>query len=192
MKTLYAPLMILCLGVGACTTPIPVETGYPLTYQRKMQSAHHWDVMATDVANWLQNVLVGTSSDRNKAQAQAPAPAPDIRPITLNIQQPQYGSEAGNVFRDLLITQLVDRGFIISASPGAGLPVVYDLEVVKSRLRIGENTNDEVVVNVSVMNGDRYLVRFSDVYYIPDHKANLYIAQGPTAPTTRIMEVVGP
>lgn len=186
MKISYAPLVVLCLGLGACMSRIPVETSYPLTYQREMLAVHHWDVMAVDVANWLQSLLIGTSDEQGQAQPR------DARPIILNVQQPRYGSEASDVFHDLLVTQLVNRGFIIGTNPSDGLPVSYDIQVVTEPWMIMETNNSEVVINASVMSGDRYLGRFSDVYYIPYINNSLYIAKGPAPVTTRIMEVVGP
>lgn len=206
MKISYAPLAILCLGLGACTTPMPIETGYPLTYQQEMLSAHHWDVMAIDVANWLQNALIGPSPEPGKDQQ---VRAQESRPIvTLYVQKPRYDSDAGEGFYNLLTTHLVERGFIITMNPSMGLPVTYDMQVVTDRLKLStgfptgwnntdqqvvagwlpETTKYEVIVNVSVMNADRYLVRYSNVYYIGDK--GQYIAMQPSA--TRMMEVVGP
>ncbi len=108
MKISNALLVILCLGLGACTTPMPVETGYPLTYQQKMQSAHHWDVMAIDVANWIQDALIGPAPKQGEGQAAA---AQDNRPIiTLYVQQPRYESSADGAFYNLLTTHLVEQG----------------------------------------------------------------------------------
>lgn len=186
MKILYAPLVVLCLGLGACTSSIPVKTNHPLTYQRELLAVHHWDVMAADVANWLQNLLIGPIDERNQTQAQ------EVRPVALNVQQPRYGSEASDVFHDLLVTQLVNRGFIISAGPSHGFLVSYDIQAVTQPWLLAKTDDSEVVINASVMSGDRYVGRFSDIYYIPHINKNLYIARGPAPVTTRLMEIVGP
>jgi hypothetical protein len=133
MKISSALLVILCLGLGACTTPMPVETGYPLTYQQKMQSAHHWDVMAIDVANWIYDALIGPSP----GQGEGPSGRCPGRPhpvITLYIQQPRYESSADEAFYNLLTTHLVERGFVVTTNPSAGYPVSYDMQVVTDRL----------------------------------------------------------
>ncbi|HQD56412.1 MAG TPA: hypothetical protein PLX26_07985 [Candidatus Competibacteraceae bacterium] len=186
MKISYAPLVFLCLGLGACMSPIPIQTSYPTTYQREMLAVHHWDVMATDVANWLQNLLMGTPTDE-----QGQAKPRNAQPIVLNVQQPQYNSEASSVFHSLLLTQLVNRGFVIGTNSSEGLPVTYDIKTVTEPVMLAETDNSEVVINASVMSGGSYVGRFSDIYYIPHPNLGLYIAQGP-APTTRMMEVVGP
>jgi hypothetical protein len=186
MKILYAPLAILCLGLGACTSSIPAKTNYPLTYQREMLAVHHWDVMAVDVANWLQNLLIGPVDEQGQVQAR------EVRPVALIVQQPRYGSEAGDVFHDLLVTQLVNRGFIMGEGPSHGLSVSYDIQAVTQPWMLAKHNDSEVVLNASVMSGDRYVGRFSDIYYIPHINKNLYVARGPAPVTTRMMEIVGP
>lgn len=185
MKISYAPLAIACLALGACMTPVPVSTSYPLTYQRQMLAVHHWEVMAVDVANWLQGLLMG-SSEQGQGQNR------DNSLISLSIQPSRYGSEIGEVFHGLLVTQLVNRGFIISMNPAEGFPVNYDIRVVTEPVMLTETGNVEVILTASLMNGDRYLGRFSDIYYIPEKNASLYIAKGPAPITTRMIEVVGP
>jgi hypothetical protein len=122
MKILYAPLAILCLGLGACMSQVPVATTYPVNYQKKMQAAHHWDVLAADVANRLHDNLIvsGLSQDR---------------PVALSVQHPKYTSEFGLAFHNLLITHLLEKGFIMSESPTGGMPVSYDIQVVTHKDR---------------------------------------------------------
>lgn len=122
MKILYAPLAILCLGLGACMSQVPVATTYPVNYQKKMQAAHHWDVLAADVANRLHDNLIvsGLSQDR---------------PVALSVQHPKYTSEFGLAFHNLLITHLLEKGFIMSENPAGGMPVSYDIQVVTHKDR---------------------------------------------------------
>jgi hypothetical protein len=138
--------------------------------------------MANDVADWLHTALIAPNPEQDKGrQAQENRPT-----VTLHLEQPSYDSAAGAGFYDLLTTRLVERGFILTTSPSAGLPLSYDMQVVRSGLP--ETVKHEVIVNVSVMNADRYLLRYSNVYYVGDK--NQYIAM--QQPTTRIIEVVGP
>jgi hypothetical protein len=142
--------------------------------------------MAVDVANWLQSLLIGTIDEQSQAQAQ------DFRPVALNVQQPRFNSEAGDVFHDLLVTQLVNRGFIIGMEPSHGFLVSYDIQAVTQPWMLAETDDSEVVINASVVSGDRYVGRFSDIYYIPHINKSLYVARGPAPVTTRMMEIVGP
>ncbi len=122
MKISYAPLVILCLGLGACVSQVPVATTYPVTFQRKMQAAQHWDVLAADVANRLHDSLVGSGEQQG-------------RPVALYVQQPRYNSDFGEAFHNLLITHLLERGFLVSESPAGGLPLTYDIQVVTHKDR---------------------------------------------------------
>lgn len=117
MKISYAPLAILCLGLGACMSQVPIATTYPITFQKKMQAAQHWDVLAADVAIRLRDSLIGSGE-------------PQGRPVALYVQQRQYDSEFGMAFHNLLITHLLEQGFVMSESPSGGLPVNYDIQVV--------------------------------------------------------------
>lgn len=224
MKISYAPLVILCLGLGACASQIPVATTYPVSYQKKMQAAHHWDVLTEDVANRLHDSLIGSGAQQGRA-------------VSLYVQQPRYNSDFGEAFHNLLITHLLERGFSITENPSAGLPLSYDVQVVSHNDRgfirpvpglftglassvfvlrgiadqsataawllgavetdivtgyITDNPNHEIIVTTSVMNGDRYVTRLRDIYYISDNNVGQYVAQGPAPVTTRIVEVVGP
>jgi hypothetical protein len=48
----------------------------------------------------------------------------------LNVQQPRYNSDFGIAFHNLLVTHLLEAGFVMSESPSGGLPVSYDIQVV--------------------------------------------------------------
>ncbi len=116
MKISYAPLVVLCLGLGACMSQIPMATTYPVTFQKKMQAAQHWDILTEDVANRLRDALIGSGEQG--------------RPISLYVQQPRYDSRFGEAFHNLLITHLMERGFSITENPAGGLPLTYDVQVV--------------------------------------------------------------
>lgn len=54
MRYLIPLIVILSTAIG-CTSQVPKPTTYPLTFQQKMQAAHHWDLLAQDVARqvWM-------------------------------------------------------------------------------------------------------------------------------------------
>ena len=122
MKISYAPLVILCLGLGACASQVPVATTYPVSFQRKMQAAEHWDILTAHVANRLQDSVVGSGPQQG-------------RPVALYVEQPRYNSEFGIAFHNLLITHLLERGFLVSENPGGGYAVSYDVQVVTHKDR---------------------------------------------------------
>lgn len=222
MKISRALLATMCLGLGACMSQVPMATTYPITFQKKMQAAQHWDVLTEDVANRLYSSLIGGSG----------------RSVTLHVQQPKYDSHFGEAFHNLLITHLMERGFSITENPSAGLPLTYDVQVVSHNDRgfirpapglftalgssvlvlrdvanhhnpaaawmlgavgvdvasgfITDQPNNEIIVTTSVMSGDRYVARVRDIYYISDNNVGQYLASGPPPVTTKMMEVVGP
>ena len=100
----------------------------------------------------------------------------------LYVSRPNVSSEFLTAFNTLLITRLMDRGFVVTESPSAGVPVAAQVQVVV--------LNDELILTTSVTNGERYVTRLSDIYYIDKTRLSQYVAQVPSA--TRIMEVVGP
>ena len=225
MKILYAPLLLLCFGLGACVSQVPVATTYPVTFQQKMQAAGHWDILAADVAGRLRASLLGSGEQTG-------------RPMALYVQAPRHNSDFGEAFHSLLITHLMEQGFSISENPSAGLPLSYQIQVVAHNDRgfirpvpglftaltssvlvlhnvadagnpasaamlgavgldiatgyITDTPNSEIIVTTSVMNGDRYVARMRDIYYISDNNVDQYIAKGPAPVTTRMVEVVGP
>ncbi len=122
MKILYAPLVMLCLGLGACMSQVPMATTYPVTYQKKMQAAQHWDILAADVAGRLHDALVGSGEQQGRS-------------ATLYVRQPRYDSDFGEAFHNLLITHLLERGFSMSENPAVGMPVTYDIQVVSHKDR---------------------------------------------------------
>lgn len=177
MKALYtSTLLTLALGLGACTSEYPLVEGYPLTYQKKFWVVQHWDGIATHVAQRLASAL---SPVRSTGQ-----------PVVLYVEKPSPPTEFNEAFHTLLITHLLAQGFGISEDPGAGLPVKYEVQVVTHNLPDLPPPDHEVIVTTSVMTGNRYLTRTSDIYYITEYDIDHYLAQ--TGPTTRIMEVVGP
>jgi len=128
MKISYAPLLILCLGLGACMSQVPVATTYPVTFQKKMQAAEHWDILTADVANRLHDALIG--SDTQPGCSEQPKCL-----IAFHVQQPRYNSDFGEAFRNLLITHLLEQGFLVSENPADGLPLTYDIQVVSHKDR---------------------------------------------------------
>ena len=128
MKISYASLLILCLGLGACASQVPVATTYPVSFQRKMQAAEHWDILAADIANRLRDaLLIGPYPATNTAARNA---------IALHVQPPQYNSEFGVAFHNLLITHLLEQGFLVSENPTDGCyEVTYGIQVVTHKDR---------------------------------------------------------
>jgi hypothetical protein len=182
----------------------PLATTYEHSTQQKMQAAHHWDVLAEDVASRLSTHFT-TASVANRAISVVPS----------------ENSPFEEGFEDLLITQMVNNGLDIRANGSGNLKLSFDTQVVNhgdrgymapprgtytklavigtgiwALVNIADNsnrlkdfligavtigagvsadavagrltgiTNQEVIINVSLMDGDKYLMRKSGIYYI--------------------------
>lgn len=166
MKISYIPLVTL-IGFGLVGCTVPIHGYYPTTPQYTVVTAQQWDILATATADRLAATLLTPQTNR---------------PVVLHVSHSKDSSEFLYAFNTLLITRLLDRGFVVTENPSAGVPVAAQVQVVV--------LNDEIILTTSVTNGDRYVTRLSDVYYIDRSKLSQYIAQTPVA--TKIMEVVGP
>ncbi len=222
MKALYAHLLIVgSLGLGACAPQVPVPDTYAPTFQKKMQAAQHWDVLAAGVAERLRESL-GTHYDTGQ-------------PIVLHVQEPQPSTTFTQAFHGLLITQLMQEGFGVSRDPAVGMPVTYEVQVISHKNRDlgptstppqgqaqgdGFNNRNSAGVEGSLGNGQGQYANRDTVYFatgpVPDNEiiVTTYIAGGgryvtrmsdilyindnnrgqylSNAPVTRRMEVVGP
>jgi hypothetical protein len=200
--TICICFFILCSH--GCTR-IPQPATYASTEQQKMQAAHHWDVLANDVANQINKALL--SHDYVSAPVFVRATcSTENKPC-----QPGETSQFNEGFRDLLITQLVHFGVPTSAEKEPDAIVVnYKVQVVYhsdnryaarppgiltaltaavSVLRYAPGevqaiaaagfldmansaTDDagqyEIIITTSMITGNKYLFRTSDIYYIND------------------------
>ncbi|OAD21000.1 hypothetical protein THIOM_003252, partial [Candidatus Thiomargarita nelsonii] len=108
----------------ACThRPIPVATSYATTAQQKMQAAHHWNVLAYDVAKRLKKSVDLTFSN-----------VVDKPPLVINITDEQEKKPFGKAFSNLLTTKLVQQGMIVLTGDteyaGDNLVIDYDMQVI--------------------------------------------------------------
>lgn len=225
MKALIAFVIIVSLGLVGCASQVPVPTTYPLTYQQKMQAAHHWDVLASDVAQRLGAALNSLGAEDT---------------LVLHVRPADELSVFGRAFYNLLATQLMQQGFGVSVDPAeASLEVLYDVQVVTHNDRgfirptpglftgltagvlvlrelatssvpeaaalagavaadigtgyiTGPTPDSEVIITTSVMSGNRFVTRISDLYYISDNNTKQYIACCSGVIPTRAIGVVGP
>ncbi len=113
-------------SIGGCIrTPQP-ET-YPFSTQQKMQAAHHWDVLANDVADQINNELIRrgyleTPVYVNHSCGKADDCGPDA------------AFPFDEAFNDLLTTQLVNFGVpTLAGNDDSGLVVNYKVQVVFHR-----------------------------------------------------------
>ncbi len=120
------------LLVSSCSR-IPEPIGYEYTNQEKMQAAHHWNVLAKDLSNRINNELI-RSDFLNTSIFVKETCGDDGTPC-----EKGSTSEFNEGFRDLLITELVNFGIPTSAVPDReAITVNYKVQVVRhntNRLR---------------------------------------------------------
>jgi len=177
MKVLCTLLIAgFSLGFAACAQIPAIADRPPAVPQEKIWVAQHWEDAAAHVA---ERLATGLRSVRRGGQ-----------PLVLYVDSPQAVSPFEEAFHQFLLTRLLAQGFGITSEPNAGLPLKYDVQLVSHSNARYPSVDDELIVNVSVMSGDRYLSRLSDIYYIAPYDTAMYLAQSPVV--TRRMEVVGP
>ncbi|MDX1605296.1 MAG: hypothetical protein R3202_03830 [Candidatus Competibacterales bacterium] len=161
---------------------MPIPTAYERSYQPKMWAAHHWNVLAADVAERLNVAL----SDLEPSQT-----------LVLHVHRGSSTVFTG-AFHELLETQLMQQGFGVTRTPaGADLMVEYTVNYagradkkVESGYTEVEPPDNDIVVNVSVLQGSRYITRISEIFYIDKTVRDEYMGK-PKLPPTRLVEVVG-
>lgn len=197
-------ICLFILGGNGCTR-IPQPVTYDYTEQQKMQAAHHWDVLANDVANQIRETI-----QRHKYTG-----TPVFVRTTCGTEntpcKPGETTQFNEGFRDLLITQLVNFCVLTNAEEDPNAIIVnYKVQVVYHRdnryaarppgiltalstavhvlrnapvtiqaiagaafLDASESATDdaehyEIIITTSMITGNKYLFRTSDIYYIND------------------------
>jgi len=119
----------LLLFLAGCAR-IPEPVGYEYTTQPKMQAAYHWVVLASDLANRINNQLVLNDYPQTPVYVR-PTCGDEDSPCTA--QETSTFSEA---FRDLLITELVRFGVPVRKSPDEeSITVHYKVQLVYHHAR---------------------------------------------------------
>ncbi|MCK5070752.1 MAG: hypothetical protein KAR01_09420 [Desulfocapsa sp.] len=117
-------VFLLLFLLSSCSR-IPQPASYAYTEQQKMQAAHHWDVLASDVANRINNQLV-ISDYTDKSVFVKATCGDDANPCERG-----QTSQFNEGFRDLLITRLVNFGVPTSfENKVSDIEVNYKVQVI--------------------------------------------------------------
>lgn len=99
------PLFICTIVLlNSCAGGIPDPIDFPQSEQQKMQASHHWNVLAKDLANRINNELIITDNIESTVFVKQTC-GNESKPCA-----PHQTSSFNEAFRDLLITNLVDFG----------------------------------------------------------------------------------
>jgi hypothetical protein len=143
---------VLFLFLLAGCARVPKPTLHEYSYQRHMQAAHHWNVLANDVADQVANVVVALSPPSPPppppgaqiTPGAIPAPAqvpPGTVPVTSDFGMkaapplrflPVYvpnsvRSPFDHAFHTFLTSALIERGIPVSFSEGAPFKVEWEV-----------------------------------------------------------------
>jgi len=216
------------ITLSGCMTQTPVPVTYPYSTQQKMQAAHHWDILARDVAAQTQQTLTHVGRQG--------------QPVYVDFVNSPYGEG----FRDFLMTRLVNSGLIIlSEKREASLIVRYKAQllyhnedrwtrlppgfittsasvlaggvmVLRDAFEYGSSStqaatvigvgigaatiidalsgrftkglpHSEVILTTSLIDGDVYLMRKTDIYYINDVDFSHYLTR-PSATQLKVKD----
>jgi len=194
---LWTPVLLglAVLLLAGCRSQLPLATTYPMSMQNKMQAAHHWDVLAEDVAEQVADAV----DDRVEMR---------LLPIDVVAENEGPFSE---VFSELLMSRLVQEGLQVSSARegvvalrfkvqvvlhgrrhqrpvpglltaiGAGVSVARDVSEdwlygaaglgLLADVGVGylaSHSDHEVVVTTALLHKNRFVMRSSDIYYIND------------------------
>ncbi len=123
----HLPIYILTLFlVCSCSSRIPEPISYPYSQQKKMQASSHWEVLAADLANRINNELI-LSGNLDKAVFVKETCGDDTNPC-----QPNETSSFNEAFRDLLITNLFGYGVPTkNRLDEKAIEVLYKVQIVR-------------------------------------------------------------
>ena len=121
----YLVLSFMLLTMLSSCGRIPEPIGYPYTTQEKMQAAHHWNVLAEDISNKINNELIRSDFFETVVFVKETC-GDDSEPCSYDAT-----TAFNEGFRDLLITRLVDFGIPTSAAPDReAITINYKVQVV--------------------------------------------------------------
>lgn len=130
---LLLPAICLVLMAG-CQTQVPQPQSYKFSFQRKMQAAHHWHLLAQDVAGQVNQHLRGIESQldqNNKIGEVVIAPRSELlNPIPAIHVQKADQTPFDDLFYDLLLTHLVNLGLQVTDDPASPLQMTYKAQVL--------------------------------------------------------------
>ncbi len=171
-------LLLLC----SCTARIPEPATYPYSQQQKSQAAGHWNVLARDVANRINEQLV-LSGNADKSLYVEYNCGSDAVPCKENETSP-----FNEAFRDLLITNLYALRIPTMVQPDEeALNIDFKVQTIRHASRRVQTVQPGVITAISAgiavlrnapanlllmatgtANKGEYFFRSSDIYYIND------------------------
>lgn len=137
-------LLLVPTFLISCTSQIPLATNYPYSEQQKMQAPHHWEVLAAEVVNQLNQSGKVSDSMPIFVVPKFHLPAkedPTIWTATKPLAKVDESDRFVTIpfkraYQNYLITQLVNAGYtVVNRSKAAELVMTFDIQLVKHNNR---------------------------------------------------------
>jgi hypothetical protein len=110
----------------SCSSRIPEPITFPYSQQQKMEASYHWQVLAEDLANRINNELIN-SDNISKSVFVKETCGDEATPC-----DPTETSSFNEAFRDLLITNLVGFGIPTQQlKDDESLNILYKVQIVR-------------------------------------------------------------
>lgn len=180
---LIKPAALCCVVAalaGCAATPAPLAENFPITSQKKVRSAGHWNLLTHDV-------IEQTVAALGKAGA--------TPQTTLFVPLAADSSQFERALHQFLITDLVQKGWHVLPNGNAMLTLNYQSQIVKhkSERPFGGPTPIELILTTTVSNPGGYISRKTDVYYVEESDTSLFhgLNRDPSVIYAKNMKVVG-
>ncbi len=122
----YLSCILTILLLGGCASRSPEPITYPYSQQQKMEASYHWQVLAEDLANRINNELIITDNI-NKTVFVKETCGNEASPCG-----PTQTSTFNEAFRDLLITNLVGFGIPTKQQKDDDtVQILYKVQIVR-------------------------------------------------------------
>jgi hypothetical protein len=119
-------LLFFLSFIASCSSRLPEPITYPYSQQQKMQASEHWEILAQDLANRINNELI-LNDNIETAVYVKPTCGDETTPCEAN-----ETSTFNEAFRDLLITSLYGYGIPTrSKATPESIEVLYKVQVVR-------------------------------------------------------------
>jgi len=109
-------LLVLVVAVTGCASQVPIARNFPISSQKKVRSAHHWDVLADDITGQ-------TLATMKKVQEL------DGKPLFISTSE--ESSTFGFALRNFLITRMVNRGMPVTTEKEGAVELQYETQLVR-------------------------------------------------------------
>lgn len=193
-------LVVVSLMVTACSR-VPIASNHMVSFQKKAKSAHHWDVLAADVAAQISQAINSKEITVKKR---------------LSVAAPDSESSFNRAFSNFLINALVNKGLNVTKDKNDSSYISFETQLIRHNssrythipgsftllangvwvlrnatdyaqyivppmaldalmsLYAGPQSHIELVVTSSIYEDNRYVLRRSDIYYVETEDVDLF------------------